>query len=216
MELSRIGEELRNVLLSVPPDLNEAERLLRAETLSAQALMQIALAFIDACRWEEVADYTPYLYQVMELLLRHGLDPKEKRDGYELLSALLFVEHEYMAADTLGLLFAHGADPNYKPNDDEGAFEMLDFDIWFGALEQYKRGVYDAWLHSWMVFIGYGATVPEGKPPIEVFREYDSEELFDLRKLRQHRNYYCGLSFEGKDICVHVYDKETMWEVARL
>lgn len=211
MELSRIGEELRNVLLPVPPRMEEAEQLLKTEKLSSQELTQIALAFINECRWEEGTAYAPYLYQVMGLLLRHGLDPKEKRDGYELLSALLFVEHEYAAADTLGLLLEHGADPNYKPNDDEGAFEMLDFDIWFGALEQYKRQTYDAWLHSWMVFIGWDATIP-----VKVFREYDSEELFDLRKLRQHRNYYCGLSFEGKEICVHIYDKETMWEVARM
>lgn len=209
-------KEIAGKLLSLPPKMDEAEQLLQAQRLTQQELLQIALDFIDACRWEGGPIYAPYLYQVMGLLLRHGLDPKEKRDGYELLSELLFVEHEYAAADTLGLLLEHGADPNYEPDDDESAFEKADFDIWFGALEQNKRQTYDAWLHSWMVFIGYGATVPDGKPPLEVFREYDSEELFDLGKLRQHRNYYCGLSFEGKDICVHIYDKETLWEVARM
>ena len=212
MDRTQIAEGL----LAIPPMMEEAERLLKTEKYSSQELMQIALDFINACRWEGGPSYAPYLYQVMELLLRYGLDPKEKQDGHELLLALLFVEHEYMAADTLGLLLEHGADPNWGPVDNESAFEMLDFDIWFGALEQNKREVYDAWLHSWMVFIGYGAAAPEGKSPVEVFREYDSEELFDLGKLRQHRNYYCGLSFEGKDICVHVYDKGTMWEVARM
>jgi len=209
-------EQCLKMLLSVQPKMDEAEQLLQAQKHTQQELMQIALDFIDACRWEGGPIYAPYLYQVMELLLRYGLDPKEKRDGHRLLSALLYVEYGYTAADTLGLLFEHGADPNYEPDDDESAFEKADFDIWFGALEQYNRQTYDAWLHSWMVFIGYGATVPDGKPPLEVFREYDSEEWFDLGKLRQHRNYYWGLSFEGKDICVHIYDKETLWEVARM
>ena len=169
---------LIHYFMSIPPRLKEAEQVLKAEALSSRELMQLALAFVEKCRWEEGAVHAPYLYQVVELLLCRGLDPKEKRDGYDLLSALIYVEHGYAAADTLALLFEHGADPNWAPGKDEGAFEQIDFDVWFGALEQENRQTYDAWLHSWMVFLGYGSRI---KQPVRIFKEYDSEELFDLK-----------------------------------
>jgi len=50
---------------------------------------------------------------------------------------------------------------------------------------------------------------------IKVFREYNSDALFDLKKLKDHRNYYYGLSCENGDRVIHIYDKKTFWEVAR-
>lgn len=34
-------------------------------------------------------------------------------------------------------------------------------------------------------------------------------------KLKDHRNYYYGLSYENGNRMIHIYDKKTFWEVAR-
>lgn len=74
-------------------------------------------------------------------------------------------------------------------------------------------------IHFWMVMLGYGAD--RLAPPVQcqLFREYDydacNEPLFTLDKLRDHRKYsFCVIhGEEGTEICI--FDKDTLWEVAR-
>lgn len=207
-------EELKELLLEIPPKLESAQRLLQEKNLSSEALTNIAAEYLDACKWEDGRSHAVYAYQAMEMLLRYGLEPNSCYEGKSLLHRLLFMEHDYMSADTLGLLFAHGADPNLKDKE-ETVFEGLDFDIWFGSVEMEDRKKYDSWLHSWMVFLSWGAEFPRGVTPT-LFREFGSSEPFDLKKLRQHRNFYWGLSIEDGQRTVHIYDKNTMWEVVRV
>ena len=65
-----------------------------------------------------------------------------------------------------------------------------------------------------MVLIGYGARFGEDK--IQVFREYDSSDAFDLSKLKKHRDFYFGITRFGDDLTISIYDKKTLWEVARI
>ena len=82
-------------------------------------------------------------------------------------------------------------------------------------IEQEIRWRYDSWVHVWLVLLAYGGAPRGRKSLLEVFREYDSAELFDVRKLKNHRDYYYGLSKENYEPVIHIYDKKTLWEVAK-
>ena len=62
-----------------------------------------------------------------------------------------------------------------------------------------------------MVLLAYGCD----NSGIQVFWEYNSDTLFDLKKLRDHRNYYYGPSYENGDHVIHIYDKKIFWDVAK-
>jgi hypothetical protein len=129
------------------------------------------------------------------------------------MNQLLYVDNEYRGADTLALLLEHGGNPNLVI-DGESIFEQIDFEIWFGSVEQYIRWRYDAWVHMWMVAVAYGGEITGKGHMVKVFNEYGSNELFNLQKLRNHRQYYYGLSIEDGERHLHVYDKNTLWKVA--
>ena len=101
----------------------------------------------------------------------------------------------------------------------ETVFECIDEDIWFGAIEQEIRWRYDAWVHVWMVLLAYGGEIPGKGPMVETFREYGNymtDEKFDLKKLRDHREYYFGLTKDNYEYVLHIFDKRTFGEVARM
>ena len=229
-------KQLFDLLLQIPPDLPRIRKALREGCFSVDDINRLAIDFVYECHWDEppeeheVGDYfwgeqrlrpeqsSAYLYPIMELLLDFGLDPNAAIDGEPLLRWLPFVENEYVGADTLALLFEHGADPHLKDGDGESLFLDLDFDVCFSALEQRDRRAFDALVHSWLVYIGYGALLENSSLPLDPLSA-DDETPFDLNDLRQHRNYTFGLSHihsKGERWALHIFDKRTMWEAARM
>lgn len=166
-----------------------------------------------------------YLYDVVSLLLPYGLDPNAvyggKFEKINIMAEMRFAGSGYIPADTLALLLENGGDPNLRV-DGIGIFDDLDFDVCFGAIEQEIRPRYDALVHCWFVMLGYGATIKDkdGNPiPLEVFPEYFTGKPFDISKLKNHRNYTFGLTHvpnRGEGWCLHIFDKRTLWEVARM
>ena len=232
------AKELFDLLMQMPPDLLRIRAELSDGGFSAGDINRAAIAFAEECQWEEedrpheqeVGDYywaeaktlpdlhSTYLYRITVLLLEFGLDPNAKADGKCLPYYLPFIENEYVGADTLALLFEHGADPGLKGSDGKSLFLDLDFAVWFDALEMYDRRAYDARVHCWLVYIGYGARLEDGSLPLEPFSA-DGETPFDISELRQHRNYTFGLSHihsKGERWTLHIFDKRTMWEAARM
>lgn len=62
-----------------------------------------------------------------------------------------------------------------------------------------------------------------GSSPVEVYANYDDQlveqTMFEIEKLRNHEDYTFGLSHvesKGEPWSLHIFDKKTMWEVARL
>ena len=240
--------ELLDLLMEVPPDLENIKAEL-AKGYSPDQVSRTAAEYVDRCHWDDFEDWddewedqeaawdnnlklreakldttksSAYLYEVIELLLDYGLDPNASYGSISILRMLPWVHNEYVGADTLALLFEHGANPMLEV-DGENLFNLLDFDVIFDAIEQEDRRVYDALVHSWLVYLGYGAVDPTGELPITVFPErYASEEYgktFRVTDLRKHRNYSFCMSFvegRGEKWSLHVFDKRTRWEVARL
>ena len=234
LPLNDKSQQLLDALMTIPPDLATAKKLLQQECFSSDEVTKVAMRYADEC-FLDIADkfrtdpddrisfsgfmppagvipglHSTYVYDVVKFLLDYGLDPNSIIDEDNIMEMLLYVDNEYVAADTIALLLEHGGDPN-QIIDGESVFQQIDFGIWFDAVELYIRWRYDAWVHTWMVLLAYGCE----DPGIKVFREYNSDTLFDLKKLRYHRNYYFGLSYEDQERVIHIYDKNTFWEVAR-
>lgn len=231
--LSEMETRLFALLETIPPQLEETERFLEENRLTAESVTKVGIWYAERCFCEagDVRDegisnptavipdlHSTYIYEVTELLLRYGLDPNAVYGQSNVLYELQYVDNEFLAADTLALLFEHGADPNLTV-DGESFFDLIHFDAFFDALEQYDRIRYASHIHFWMVMLGYGAD--RLAPPVQcqLFREYDydacNEPLFTLDKLRDHRKYaFCVIhGEEGTEICI--FDKDTLWEVAR-
>lgn len=245
LNLSEKSKCLFELLSSIPPQFEAAKDCLDTHQLSADEITRVGNLYADKCLWD-YDDYlyenlpdncalrdlpfptgvtqgipSAYIYDVVDLLLQYGLDPNAvyEVDGYtyNIMQLILYIDNEYVAADTMRLLLDHGGNPNLQ-TDTETVFERIVFEIWFGAVEQEARWRYDSWIHIWMVLLAYGGEIPEKKPIVETYREYENyrtDNKFDLKKLRNHRNYYYGILRSEKDITISIFDKKTLWEVVR-
>lgn len=138
------------------------------------------------------------------------------------MDSLIYNDYKYVAADTLNLLLANVGDVNLEFGG-QRIFDMVDLAVVFDAVEQRDRKKYDALVHFWFVMLGYGVKNDDGTNPITLFREYDNtifvNDVFDISNLKNHRNYTFGLTFAPDTDAkwsLHIFDKKTMWEVARL
>ncbi len=231
MELKEKEQKLLDLLTAVPPDFSAAEPLLREETYTPAEITRVTLEYAEECQCEagefawqhgiphsaEVmpALHSTYIVEVIRFLLPYGLEPNGIYDGWNIMHRVAFLDNECLGADALGLLLEQGGNPDLTmPDREETVFETIDFDVFFGALEQDDRVRYAAWVHAWLVMIGYGAHIREDR--IEVFKEYDSEQYFDLKKLKNHRDYYFGVTHFENHCFISVFDKKTLMEVARI
>ena len=233
--LNKTERWLLDQLLEMPPKFNEAKAFLNETALQPDSITKVAIGYAEQCFLD--VDQAPsvkadtsafagiipglhstYIYDVVMLLLDYGLNPNavfgSPHQRHNIMESVLFVDNGYLGADTLVLLLENGGDPNLML-DGQSIFDQVDFDIFFGAIEQEIRWRYDAWVHMWFVLLGYGGTAKENELPVHVFKEYETNEIFDLKKLRNHRDFYYGLSVEEKEATIHIYDKRTFWEVAR-
>ena len=167
-----------------------------------------------------IEPHAPYIFDTIKLLLNYGLDPNAVFDGINIMNELQYIETEYVAADTLRLLLEHGGKYNLAIGN-EILFDELDFDIIFGAIEQTNRRRYGSLVHCWLVMLGFGAKQVDGKNPVTLFPNYDAgyETEIDISDLKNHENYTYALTHvpgNGEKWSLHIIDKKTMWEVARL
>ncbi|MDY3278913.1 MAG: hypothetical protein SOX25_02230 [Eubacteriales bacterium] len=234
-ELEGKEQTLFELLTAIPPDWAAMEQFLREGKLTSQEITKAATYYVDECFCEArdaeieagisrsagiVPDlHSTYLCDAVKLLLPFGLDPNGIfNDGdSNIMDSLRYVDNEFLAADALALLLEHGGDPTlYIPGANEPLFCYVSDDVFSEADEMDDRKQYASLVHFWMVLIGYGARYNTNSAKMMFFKEYHSSRLFDPDKLRNHRNYYFGISHLEGRTTVHIYDKETLWEVARL
>lgn len=231
---------LLQALLQVPPNLTFVKEQLSTGQFSPQQVTELGYRYAEEC-WNEDLDsddrefyseefdyywrepdaipgrHSFFLYEVFDLLLKFGLDPNHTVAGdYGIMDYVFNIVNGYVAADTLQLLFDHGGNPHLIC-DRENMFDQVCFDVDFDAVEQRDRRRYDSLVHCWMVLLAYGGATKDEGGAIEVFTEYSDnikKVKFDLKKLKDHRNYYVGIT-HGKYLTVNIFDKRTYWEVAR-
>lgn len=237
------SEELLSLLSNVPPDLAAAEVALKQKKYSADAISRAGYDFVFLCDEEcnreeyekhiyddavlDTSKISAYMPQVIGLLLKYGLDPNadyEYGDSIDDISdsimyRLKYIDNEYVAADTLALFFEYGGKPEKVLNDDHD----IDFDVIFDVFEQPDRRVFDSLVHCWFVLLAYTDNIIiNKKEAVSLYPEQRCEcnlEDFKISDLKNHRNYYFGISNvsgRGEDWSLHIFDKRTRWEVARL
>ena len=240
MEIPNKAKRLYELILTIPVDLNEIKKEIENSQLSAEELGIVAYEYANECFYEgvEIDDednenldlffsspavvipnhHSTYFLEVIELLLQYGLDPNTIVEDDSLLDTVRYVHNEYIAADTLALLFANGADIDLKIKGSR-VFHDIDFDVSFDAFNQHNRRYYDSLVHCWFVWLGYGARMDNGESGLELYTEWNTGKEFDLAKLRNHRDYDFCLSrvpSHGENWSLHIFEKKTLWEVARL
>lgn len=230
-ELNEKQELLMNELNNVPPNLDKIKKLLDENDYSSEDVTYVATAFAENCEFESYEYFksenaqvrSKYLYDIVKLLLKYGLNPNIVFDNdVNIMESLIYNDYEYVAADTLNLLLANGGDVNLAVGG-KRIFDQVDFAVVFDAVEKRDRRKYDALVHFWFVMLGYGVKNADGTNPITLFREYDNtvfaNDVFDISHLKNHRNYTFGLTFApdtDTKWSLHIFNKKTMWEVARL
>lgn len=230
LKLEGKEKNLLGLLSAIPPDFELAEQMLQKEEYSTEEITKVALNYVEQCFWEKDDFFqtrnTPvtlgivpnlhstYIVDVIKLLLEYGLNPNAIYNEDNIMYKLHFIDNEFLAADTLALLLEHGGKTDLNIPDEVSFFDSIDFDVFFDAIEQYNRLRYASMVHYWMVMIGYGARCGEDK--MQVFKEYNSDEYFNFDKLKNHRNYFFGITYLENDFAISIFDKDTLWEVARI
>ena len=217
-------------LCSRPLRLDLLERDLKERAYSSEVVTRGALRFLDACFDEQFGRDWEYhgtrpvdavveremrskdLVDVIRLLLSYGLEPNAVYDGRNVMGSLKYIDNEYLAADALALLFEHGGRWDTEV-DGTSLFRDIDFDVIFDAANQEDRRKYDALVHCWFVYLGYGAKTSNGSSVVDTFGG------FDVERLKNHRNFTFALTHtpnKGERWTLHILERDTFWEVARL
>ena len=233
------NDDVLQELLQIPPDLERVKSMLAAGKYSPDQVTEIGYRYAEEC-WNEDVNFDSqyceefgyywqepipipgchsyYLYDVFSLLLQFGLNPNYNvPDNFGLMRYVYNIVNGYIAADTLNLLLENGGDPNLG-EEGETLYDDASDDMFFDAVEQFYRRRYDSQVHCWMVLLAHGGKLSNGAEPVDIFMEYSDNEKkeFDIKKLKDHRNYYIGISIGKDDLDIHVFDRRTYWEVARL
>ena len=235
-------EEVKERLLEIPPDFSVFSEF----QLTAKQANELAAAYVEECWEESISvtddvDYSydgylswcnkepviapnlhsTYLYEVLSFLLEYGMDPNYTRDGdWCLMEHVIHVVNGYIGADCLKLLLENGGNPNLV-TDHDTVFSSIDHDVGFDANNQQDRRAYDSLVHCWMVLIGFGGRPTNGSTPLDTFSEWlpQGEVPFELEKLKNHKDYTFGVTHtvnRGNSPTIHIFDKRTYWEVAKL
>ena len=216
--------QLKDLLMALPPDFSLIEQLLRQEEYTVENISKVGTDFVWECV-EECWDYfwenevvrnenvipnlhSTYLCEILSLLLRYGLNPNAAFEEENIMDNLKYLDNGYVAADALVLLFEQGGNPNLIYNG-PSIFSEIDFEVRFDAGEQQDRQRYSSLVHCWMVYLAFGATNPDGSLPVTVFHD------FDIRKLKDHRQFYFGITKGDPWPDIHIFSKKDMWEVVR-
>ena len=215
---------LKELLMVLPPDFDSVENLLNQDAYTVENISKVGTDFVWECVeewWGYWLDkdsvlhegsatnlHSTYLCKVLSFLLQYGLDPNAIFEEENIMNNLKYLNTGFVAADALVLLFEHGGNPNLVC-DGCSIFEEIDFDVLFDASELSDYNRYAPLVHCWMVYLAFGATNPDGSLPVTVFRD------FDIRKLKDHRQFYFGITKGDPWPDIHIFSKKDMWEVVR-
>ena len=231
---------LYDLMWTLTPDFDAIRQLIEQNRMTPEEITRTAIRFVEDAAWEDLdcpqlndnivrrplfveSLHSACLYDLIRLLLDYGLEPNAVYNEDNLIEQVVKIINADQAADTLALLLENGGDVNVTVKD-ERVFDSLEFDVFFGRHEMPGRRNYDALVHCWMVFIGYGVKASNGRCPVDsVYRPDQNEEFgikdFELSDLKVHKDFaFCisNMPSNGESYTIHIFDNRTKWEVARV
>ncbi len=219
-------DSIKRMFFTMPPQLSEIEAFLRKNELSQEAFVDISVEIIDFVEFDYV-DFIQennrkptdgeihilYLYSLMELFLKHGMDPNAVVEGNNVMEQIALVRGGYIAADIMRLFMEHGGKADLML-EYETLFDMVDFDVYYMPIAFDEEELPDAFLyitHIWLVLLGYGGCFANGKVPIVM------EDGYSIEILREHEKFEVGYKAdENNHWSMSVYEKATDKIVARM
>lgn len=218
-------------------DFNKDELIAQLDSgkFSVEDINLAAYKYVESCHDAETDAYQQHLFdhlhfgellpgiesshlvEAFQILLAYGFDPNKIMtydDGGQtnIMEQLMFVYNGYQAADAADLILTHGGNPSLII-EDTSLIRNLNYELLFSMVGNEEfRYFSDAIAHYWMVYIGNGAKLEDGRESV------DPVGNFDISNFRNHRQYYYGMihsdrSNDGMEICF--FDKDTNWEVVR-
>ena len=234
LKLSENAAKLHELLFTKEFDASALISFLNSGVCSYDDINTTTLKYIDDC--VQLIDYddprfktasfgeiipgleSSHLLEAISILLRYGLDPNFSLNDDitgNIMWSMHFVFNGYQAADAVALMFEHGGNPNLT-FDGWSLIGDLCADIsWFVGGDVKPRYIADAFMHYWMVVVGYGAKWDDGSEIVVTYDDFKESEFKD------HRKFYCGfIHVEYEDdpvnkIALSFFDKTTNREVAR-
>lgn len=219
-------DSIKGMFFAMPPKLSEIDAFLQKNELSQEDFVDIAVEIIDSIEFDYVdfiqdnnrkpgngEIHVLYLYSLMELLLKHGMDPNAVVKGNNVMAQITFVRGGYIAADIMRLFMEYDGKANLML-EYETLFDMVDFDVYYMPLEFDEEELPEAFLyitHIWLVLLGYGGCFKDGTVPIEMCDGY----TIDIFK--EHEKFEVGYKAdENNKWSMSVYEKATGKIVARM
>lgn len=229
-----ISEQITKLMRLPSPDFRGVDALLsKAAPLSPDELTDIAVNVtndldgdVQNLYWDggNPSDETllslpaAHLPELLELLLRHGLDPNHfeyeiEERGRNILSTVSFIHAICIQAPSMLVLLEHGADPNITPADDpdESIFDETDFLLSYlpGEMEE------NPWLFSrWLLLMAFGGICSNGHEPVTML-DGNAKSIF-----RDCNRFWCRLRRSAPDGStadewyLYIYDKASGQDVA--
>ena len=237
IEMNQNAQKIYNLLFTKEFSIEKLREELATGHYSRDDVSLAGYKYVDDCIYDmlERVDDGDYIYipirrnfgelisgypsshmvQALELLLDHGLDPNrvytDGTDGDNIMSALRYVSNGYVAADSLALLMEHGGDPCLTIMG-TSLLRDLNTELLFDLKNPENPVCFDAFVHYWMVFIGYGAKLENGQTSFDICKGHDVSEM------KKHRDFYFGAIHSDRsedhiEICF--FNKYTNWEIGR-
>jgi len=237
MKITGRAKELYDLLYTKQFDFAKLKAALETGMFSAEDVSFAGYMYIDNCianlmdkdfvyHYAGIGEVVPgyessHVYDAIKLLLDYGLDPNAiyteehgtTSEQFNIMWELRYVDNGYQAADTLALLLERGGDPNLTV-DGCNFNREINHDVWFETVnyEDGREVPYDSLVHYWMVLLAYGAHLEDGKLSVDLVKG------FDIKALRNHREYYYGVvkPVNGeKDWSLCIFQRGHRCEVAR-
>lgn len=195
--------------------LNADELSLAAALLADQFGLEYSLFQYenerDPERGELVSANFPELFR---LFLKHGMNPNQifeiSNHGFiNVLMELQYIDYGSIGAETARILFEAGADPNICV-DSEYLTATVNFELLNSFLYQDEKRITDARFQFWLVCMGFGGVIRSNRIPV-IMLGGRKPEIF-----QQFENFEYVVENPGRDMILHIIEKESGEEVAYL
>lgn len=220
MDCHKYNKELLTLCTATPFDAQKVNDYIKDNSLSGEDVTRVALKLADDCSLcrsdflydnnreplpQELPIYN--LETIFNIFIENGLDPNLVvcDDGItylNILEELFFIDYKDLGARILRNILNKGGNPNVLI-DGVPLFEIKDSDFILDIeMDLYSDKQAEACaFRYWLVLIGFGGVLADGKPPVDMCGDYKTEIFKNFERF----DYIT----KNKGQIISIIDKET-------